>query len=227
MLDIVFISDYVCPYCLVAKENLEQALIDTGLRREAKITFYPLELTPPDQPAVDVWNDETRRARYQALEEPAAALGLGMKLPPHVIPRPHTRLAMEAWLYACDHDRGNLWNACMYHAYFCDEIDIGDPAELKHIAKSILLDAEELGRALEEGRYTQRVLELEQEARDRYQPRHVPTIFVNGKYLKVKEYTKDEMVRLLREAQTQAQQQIAAQDEEPAPGMSCGLDGCK
>ena len=31
MLSILFVSDYVCPYCLVAKEALKEALKETGL----------------------------------------------------------------------------------------------------------------------------------------------------------------------------------------------------
>ena len=43
MLDILFVTDFVCPYCLVAKEALDQSLRELGL--EAKISLQPLELT--------------------------------------------------------------------------------------------------------------------------------------------------------------------------------------
>ena len=43
-MEILFITDYVCPYCLVAKEALTQALDATGLT--ADITYQPFELTP-------------------------------------------------------------------------------------------------------------------------------------------------------------------------------------
>ena len=33
-MDIQFISDYVCPYCLVAKQALKAALAQTGLEAE-------------------------------------------------------------------------------------------------------------------------------------------------------------------------------------------------
>ena len=42
MIDILFITDYVCPYCLVAKEALKKALIATNT--DANITFHPMEL---------------------------------------------------------------------------------------------------------------------------------------------------------------------------------------
>lgn len=230
MLDIHFVTDFVCPYCLVAKEALEQAILELHMRRDVKITYHPYELTPPEKEQVDPVNDMERRAKYAALAVPAEELMMtSMQLPPRISPRPRTRLAWEAWLYACDHDRGNLWSASMYHAYFMDELDIGDRDVLLHIAKSMLLNTEELAAALDEGRYTQRLLDMEQEARERFQPRGVPTVYCNGKYMKIREYTKDEMVFRLMEAveskRRQAAENAAAQAE-PDTGAACGIDGC-
>ena len=41
MLDILFVTDFVCPYCLVAKVALEDALKETGM--EAQIKIQPFE----------------------------------------------------------------------------------------------------------------------------------------------------------------------------------------
>lgn len=229
MLDIAFVTDYVCPYCFVAREALEQAVIELQMQREVKITAYPCELTPPEQEQVDTWNDPERRARYQTLETSVEELNLHMKLPPRVTPRPRTRLAFEAWLYACDHDRGNLWSSCMYHAYFVDEIDIGDKNELLHIAKSLLMDADDLSKALDEHRYTEKLLALEAQAREKFQPRHVPTIYLNGKYMKLKEYTRDEIMAHLMLARHRTQEAETADPAGAVPetGASCGIDGCR
>ena len=85
-MNILFISDYVCPYCLVAKEALRQALEETGL--QASITWQPHELTVEPAPRVDTYHDERRRANYQILVEPCKKLGLDMKLPPMSSPGP-------------------------------------------------------------------------------------------------------------------------------------------
>lgn len=44
MLTIDFLTDYVCPFCLVTKENLRAAL--KTLRQEAEIIEHPYALTP-------------------------------------------------------------------------------------------------------------------------------------------------------------------------------------
>ncbi len=69
MLDILFVTDFVCPYCLVAKVALEEALKETGI--EACIQVQPLELTPEPVGRVDTCHDEVRKKHYQILAEPA------------------------------------------------------------------------------------------------------------------------------------------------------------
>ena len=119
MLDILFVTDFVCPYCLVAKEALDQSLRELGL--EAKISLQPLELTEEPNPRVDTCHDEKRKAHYQVLVEPCRQMGLDMKLPPNVCPRPYTRLAFEGYFYAQEQGRGEVYGDKVYRAYFIDE----------------------------------------------------------------------------------------------------------
>ena len=129
MLDILFVTDFVCPYCLVAKVALEEALRETlqetlALRQElevletqAQVRVQPLELTPEPRERVDTCHDEARKKRYQILVEPARALGLDMKLPPAVCPRPYTRLAFEGLYYAQEKGLGERYADLVYRAW--------------------------------------------------------------------------------------------------------------
>ena len=72
-MNILFVTDYVCPYCILAKEALRRALEITGI--EAKITYQPLLLKPkppvkfnPDDPAVI--------KRFELLSSAARALDI-------------------------------------------------------------------------------------------------------------------------------------------------------
>ena len=198
MLHITFITDYVCPYCLVAREALHQAMAETGIA--AQITILPFELTREPSPRVDTCHDEKRKARWHVLDEPCRELSLPMKLPPMVCPRPYTRLAFEGWLYACDQGRGDDWSERMYRAYFLEEKDIGNMAVLAAEARALGLDAAALTRALADGRYTQALRDLEERVLAMYHPEHVPTIYINNVETPRHRYTRAEMVTLLRRA---------------------------
>lgn len=212
-MEILFITDYVCPYCLVAKEALRQALQAAGLR--ANITWQPYELTPAPKERVDTCHDERRRAGYQVLVEPCKQLGLDMKLPPKVCPRPYTRLAFEGWFYACDHGRGEIYNDLVYRAYFIQERDIGELPVLAAIAEQAGLDGTDFTRTLEQGRYTAKEREAVRYAREVLKPRGVPSIYIDGQQITLKDYTKNEMLRILNDHSFCA-----------GSGRFCGPDGC-
>ena len=196
MLDILFISDYVCPYCLVAKEALKQALEE--MKIEVKITWQPLELTVEPAPRVDTYSDERRRANYQVLVEPCKQLGLDMKLPPKVIPRPYSRLAFEGWYFAQEKGLGEVYNDLIYRAYFIDEKDIGDVEVLTELAESLGLNGAEYKEALVKGTFSQMEKEAVEYTRNVLKPEGVPTIYINGKKIDLETYTKEEMLQILR-----------------------------
>lgn len=213
-MEIKFISDYVCPYCLVAKEALKQALEATGL--SADIIWQPFELTPEPGERVDTYHDENRKAHYQILEEPCRQLGLDMKLPPKVIPRPYSRLAFEGWHYACEKGRGEEYNDLIYRAYFIEELDIGKVSVLAGLAERAGLDAADFTAALENGIYFQKQKEAAEYSRNLPEVRSVPTIYINGEKIHLRKYTKEEMIDIL----------INETIKDNGPGFSCSADGC-
>lgn len=213
MLDILFVTDFVCPYCLVAKVALEKALEETGT--EARIRVQPLELTPEPKERVDVCHDEERKKRYQILVEPARALGLDMKLPPSVCPRPYTRLAFEGLFFATEQGRDNVYADLVYRAYFEEEQDIGDLNVLCSLAGRTGLDTNAFRQALETGTYTAQVKEAVDYSRNTLQVSGIPAIYLDGQPISIETYTKDEMIQFLQQGQ-----------EASAGGFCCGIDGC-
>lgn len=212
-MDILFVTDFVCPYCLVAKVALEEALKETGI--EARIRIQPLELTPEPKERVDVCSDEGRKKRYQVLVEPAKSLGLDMKLPPAVSPRPYTCLAFEGLLYAGEKGKGDAYADKVYRAYFEKEQDIGETDILCGIAESVGLDVEEFRQELARGTYREKVREESAYSRDVLQVSGIPAIYLNGERVSVEKYTKEEMIEILLKGQ-----------EETGAGFCCGIDGC-
>ena len=206
MLDILFVTDFVCPYCLVAKAALEEALKETEI--EARIRIQPLELTQEPKERIDVCHDEERKKRYQVLVAPARALGLDMKLP-------YTRLAFEGLFFAREKGLDEKYADLVYRAYFEKELDIGEMDVLCALAEQAGLDVTEFRQVLEDGTYTAAVKEEVEHSRNVLKVTGIPSIYLNGEKIAIEEYTKEEMVRILQDGQ------IAA-----AKGMCCGLDGC-
>ena len=193
MLDILFVTDFVCPYCLVAKVALEEALKETGI--EACI--------------------QVRKKHYQILAEPAGALGLDMKLPPAVCPRPYTRLAFEGFYFAREKGLEEVYSDLVYRAYFEQEQDIGELDTLCEIAGMAGLARDDFRQALMKGIYTGQVKEETARSRDVLKVGGVPAIYINGESVCVEKYTKEEMIQILRQGQASA-----------GGGFACGVDGC-
>ncbi|MGN0371219.1 MAG: DsbA family protein [Enterocloster sp.] len=195
MRDIFFVTDFVCPYCIVAEEALRQALEETGM--EAEIRFWPMELTEEPGERADTYNDPVRREHYKVLDKPVKELGLDVKFPPRVIPRPYTRLAWEGWHYAQTKGLGNAYVRRMYHAYFTEELDIGDSEVLVKLSAELGLDPEEYRKVLLDGVYREKEKEATSRSRKTFHVQHVPTVWLDKREITLSEYTKEEMIRIL------------------------------
>lgn len=195
MKEIVFVTDFVCPYCIIAKAALKEALKETGI--SASITTQPYELTEEPHERVDTYHDEARKVRYRVLDEPARQLGLDVKFPPAVCPRPYTRLAFEGLYFAEENGCGDAYSDLMYRAYFIDEKDIGDLEVLTDLAGSLGLDPAAFKEALLSGKYTAREKEAVSYSKNVLKVSCVPTLYIDGEKILLEEYTKEECIHLL------------------------------
>ena len=215
MLEILFVTDFVCPFCIVAKAALDEAIKKTGV--EAVIKIQPMELTEEPKERVDTYHDEVRKAKYKVLEAPAQALGIDMKFPPAVVPRPYTRLAWEGWFHAKKKGLGDVYSDLMYKAYFVDEADIGDMEVLVKLAESIGLDGAEYRKVLEDGTYYEAERMATSYSKNNLEVKGIPTLFINGQRVKMSEFTVEEAVKLL----TELPEPVSADET-----GGCGPDGC-
>ncbi len=215
MLEITFVTDFVCPFCIVAKAALEEASKAAGV--EIDIQIQPMELTEEPKERVDTYHDEVRRTNYRVLDAPSKALGLDAKFPPNVVPRPYTRLAWEGWFYAKKHGLGNAYSDLVYRAYFIDEKDIGDIDVLAALAESIGLDGADYRKALTDGTYREAERMATSYSRQNLEVKGIPTLFIHGERVKMSEYTVEEAIRILTHPPTPAPEDAS---------FGCGPDGC-
>ena len=215
-LKIRFVTDYVCPYCIAAKMPLMKAIGD----RDITVEWLPFELTPEPEPGIDTYHDTVRKEKWEKTLKPYTdALGLNMKLPPKVIPRPYTRMAFEGYHYAKEHGQGEAYNSRVYEAYFIDELDIGDIHVLCRLAKEVGLDENDFRKALENGTYTQLHKELDNYTKNELKVRSVPTIFIGDKRVEGGVYTVEGFEKLIEEA-------LSKDDSLVNTGFGCNENGC-
>ena len=93
----------------------------------------------------------------------------------------NTRLAHEATEYAREHDRGNEFHKVVFRKVYADGMDISQWDVLRSAAEEAGLDADEMHRDVEGGKYTANVAEQVQWA---YQigVSGVPTYVINDRY---------------------------------------------
>lgn len=72
-----------------------------------------------------------------------------MRLPSR---QPRTRLAHEAAAWARTQGRFEPYHLALFHAFFAEDLDIGDAAVLAEVARECGLNAEDLAQALAEHR---------------------------------------------------------------------------
>ncbi len=209
-----FLTDYVCPFCLVTKENLAKAL--KMLHLEAEIIEHPYELSSVTEKPTDIC-DDTHRAYFARLKAPSEAVGLHMQLPPEVSPRPYTHLAFEGALLAEQQGLRSQWSDHVYRAYWEQGRDIGQIDVLCEVAEEIGLNGAEMREALETGRWAAAVDAQLKHTLETWHPRGVPILFADGQRIRLKAYTLEEMIQVLSGT-------VGTEDGEVA---GCGADGCR
>ena len=143
-------SDFVCPFCMIAEEPLQQALREWD--RPVSVRWMPFELRPAPTPTLRPEDGYLQSIWPQSVYPLADQFGVDIRLP-SVSPQPHTHLAWEGFQFAEAHGRGNDYNHAVLAAFFQADRDIGSIEVLADIAADVGLDRNSFSSALHERRY--------------------------------------------------------------------------
>lgn len=152
-------SDYVCPFCYLELPVLDRLQEELGERVE--VIWRAFELRPEPVPTLDPDAPYLHRVWGQSVYPMAEERGLTLRLPPV---QPRSRKALEAAAFARAAGRFDAMNMGLFRAFFEDGRDLADTGILVEIGRSAGLDAGDLRRALDEGRFLEDVLADEAEA---------------------------------------------------------------
>jgi len=141
------------------------------------VRWRSFELRPEPVPTLDPDGDYLLSAWQNHVYPLAAKMNMPLKRPPI---QPRSRLAHEAAKWADSQGRFGEYHLALFHAFFEHGKDIGDIEILKGLAADLKLDMESLHTALENGEYTEMVLDDQNES-VQAGVRAVPAFVVNGK----------------------------------------------
>ncbi len=167
-------SDYVCPFCYLEEPDLMRVREEYGDAVEVDWRAY--ELRPDPIPILDPDGEYLHHVWNASVYPMAKSLGMALRLPPI---QPRTRKALEAAEYAREESKFDEMHMALFRAFFEDGKDIGKGETLLEVGASVGLDREKLRAALEEERYTEKVLDDEQLAL-RLGVGSVPTMLVSS-----------------------------------------------
>jgi predicted DsbA family dithiol-disulfide isomerase len=147
----------------------------------AEVEWRPFYLRP-DTPPDGMELPAHLRARYagtsERLRHIARANGMEMVTPSRI---PNTRLAHEATEYAREQGKGEDFHRIVFRKYYGEGQDIGRWEVLRGAAQEADLDADEMQRVVEAGRYAGAVKEQVEEAYS-LGITGVPTYVLNDRY---------------------------------------------
>ncbi len=191
-----FVSDVVCPWCIIGLNGLEQALERVGDLVRADIHFQPFELNP-DMPPEGQNIREHVAEKYGSTPEQSAAsramirnraAGVGFTMAIKDDSRiyntfdAHRLLHWAGLLGKEGADKQGALKHALFDAYFTNGRSPNDHAVLIQAAEAAGLDPEAAREVLETGAYAKEVREAEMFWR-RQGISGVPAVIINGKYL--------------------------------------------
>jgi predicted DsbA family dithiol-disulfide isomerase len=171
-------SDYVCPYCFLAEQPLEEATAG----KDVRVEWMPFELRPEPTPTLRPEDDYLQKAWTESVYPLAKEMGVKIVLP-RVSPQPHSRLAFEGYQYAKERGQANQYNHRIFRAFFLEERDIGRIDVLVRLAAELGLDAADFREAIETGRYEHAHRDALRHAYEEARITVVPTVVIGKRTL--------------------------------------------
>lgn len=236
MLQIDIWSDYVCPFCYIGKRELENAIIETGLKDQVKVAFRAFELNPdsPTEPIIGMLEDLSERKgqplanikqMVQNIVDRAKRIGLDYHF--DNLMAQNTRSAHRLAKYAKEVGKAADYNERIFHAVFTESKFLPDANQLIELATDIGLDRDKVSEIIEDREAYSQDVEQDIELARQLQISGVPFFVINNKYALSGAQTKADFVNALEEIAREEGITLKPKLKKlGAETNSCGIDGC-
>jgi predicted DsbA family dithiol-disulfide isomerase len=152
---VVMFADFICPYCYIGQERMEQLARDYDVVPQWRPYWLHPE-TPLQGARLPQTADPDRaRTTLEWLQEMAPEKAARIRFPGKL---QYSFLAFEAVEFAQDRGLALRFTSAVYDALWVQGRDIAQVSTLQEAAAGAGLDAEEMGRALRERGYMERAL---------------------------------------------------------------------
>ena len=234
-MDIIYWSDYACPYCYIGEVRLKKAikLLNSDEDISLEMKSFQLDPTAGEHAASDT---VTRFAKkYNLTKEQAAeniehisrlGIGEGIDFKYATTLFTNTMDAHRLTKLAQSKHEPDLTERVierLFAAYFTDNSELADKSLLKKIGVECGLDENEIDEVLMSNKFRDEVEDDEYSAAG-YGIHSVPFFIINGKYAISGAQSTMEILASLRQVQNEEKIRAAAR---AGGGMSCGPDGCR
>ena len=207
--ELTIVSDVICPWCFVAKKNLEKALELAGPSLALAITWRPFELNP-EMPKEGLNRREYRSRKFgsweqsQTLDAQVASAGklAGITFHHDLMERtPNTFNAHRLIWLAGEEGMQDAVVEALFRSYFVEGRDVGDTKVLAEIAKQAGL-SDTVIAAFMEGTAGAEEVRLDAKKAKMGGISGVPTFILDGEELFSGAIKPEHMAARLREAAT-------------------------
>jgi predicted DsbA family dithiol-disulfide isomerase len=188
-IQIDFVSDVSCPWCVIGLKSLEQALENIGDAASADLHFQPFELNPQMAPeGQDIGEHlaqkygasaEQRAQTSEMIRERGADLGFTFGQRDRIY---NTFDAHRLLHWAEEQGLQHALKMALFEAYFTDGENPGSHDVLVRLAGQVGLDTAEAARILATNTYAAEVREREQFFQ-RHGINSVPAVIINQRHL--------------------------------------------
>ena len=193
-LKIDFVSDVMCPWCVIGLGGLNKALEEVkpeGI--QARLTCQPFELNPDMAPEGENIVEHIGRkygstpeqsaANREMIRQRAAEVGFDMRMGENSrIWNTFDAHRLLHWAHEVAPDRQETLKQALFTAHFTEGRNVSDAGVLTQVAESVGFDRAEAGEILASGRYAREVRDAEQLWLSRG-IRSVPAVVINDQYL--------------------------------------------
>ena len=168
-------ADFVCPYSYLTVDQMDRLTADYGVRVLWRPHWLHPETPPEGTPYDQIPVPPDRRAAVAAwIKEMAPEQAAQIRYPDRL---QYSFRAFEALEFAVDRGMSMPFKSAVFSLLWVEGEDIGQISTLQKAAERVRLDAEDLGRALDERRYAPRALQAVRQAHD-LEITATPTIFL-------------------------------------------------